>query len=60
MWQWLACAYWLIKDFDFSSWFGSEFDATEAGKNLPESSENSLYKHHAKMPKILGNLRVLT
>jgi hypothetical protein len=33
-----------------------EFRATVAGSNLPETSENSLYKHHAKVQKILGNL----
>jgi len=34
-----------------------EFRTTVAGSNLPETSENSLYKHHAKVQKILGNLR---
>jgi hypothetical protein len=33
-----------------------EFRATVAGSNLPETSENSLYKHHAKVQKILDNL----
>jgi hypothetical protein len=29
--------------------------ATEAGGTLPQSCENSLYKEHTKMRKILGN-----
>jgi hypothetical protein len=37
-----------------------EFRATVAGSNLPETSENSLYKHHAKVQKILGNMATVT
>jgi hypothetical protein len=37
-----------------------EIHATVAGSNLPETSENSLYKHHAKVQKILGNLPIAT
>jgi hypothetical protein len=33
-----------------------EFRTTVAGSNLPETSENSLYKDHAKVQKILGIL----
>jgi hypothetical protein len=31
--------------------------ATEAGGTLAQSCENSLYKEHTKMRKILGNSR---
>jgi hypothetical protein len=37
-----------------------EFRTTVAGSNLPETSENSLYKHYAKVQKILGNFPAAT
>jgi hypothetical protein len=57
--QWLTWTY-RLRNCEFDLGVAETSERLKAGSNLPESCENSLYKHHAKMRKILGNLRVLT